>query len=167
MPDEPTWLHRIPALIQTLENSRVPVIDRFAMERLFLVGRRQAIRLLSLFGGYQVGRSYIIEREHLLERLRAVLAGAPVDRAVHRKQRLWQTLTRERAQLKARGISILLPSVASIPRFSALPDGVVLEPGILTITYGQPLELLQKLHALGQALAHDFEGFQRLHASPS
>jgi hypothetical protein len=39
--------------------------------------------------------------------------------------------------------------------------GIRLEPGFLNVTFRDPQELLQRLFALTQAMANDFEGFER------
>jgi hypothetical protein len=40
--------------------------------------------------------------------------------------------------------------------------GVRLTPGMLCVEFGQPVELLQKLYALAQSIAHEFEKFEEI-----
>lgn len=165
MPDQPSWYRLVPEIIAALERTRAPVLDRFAIEQLFHVRRRQAIRILRRFGGYQAGRCYLIEPARLLEHLRALGAQAAVDTAVRRRERLWRVLRREQEALQARGVK-----VASLPCSdvgACLPPGVDFQPGMLTITYSKPVQLLEKLYALIRTMARDYEGFQRRYTPPT
>ena len=44
---------------------------------------------------------------------------------------------------------------------SGLPAGIRLESSQLTVDFHNPMELLEKLFALSQALANDYEKFER------
>jgi hypothetical protein len=46
----------------------------------------------------------------------------------------------------------------------ALPAGIRLEPGSLKVEFHDSQELLQKLFALSQAIANDFEQFEKIAA---
>ena len=159
MPDQPTWYQRLPAILEVLESTAVPVIDRFTVERLFAVKRRQAVRIMSRFGGYQVGRTFLIDRGEVLARLRSLAEGVPAATAIRRKERIWKALRREAGSLRAKAVAI--PSLPPEPD-ARLPAGVELRRGLLTIRYGQPVELLQKFYALSQAIANDYDAFEKL-----
>ena len=47
-------------------------------------------------------------------------------------------------------------------KLAELPAGVDLKPGLLSVEYDKTLDLLQKLFALAQAIANDFENFQAM-----
>jgi hypothetical protein len=47
-------------------------------------------------------------------------------------------------------------------RIHALPAGIRLVPGSLSVEFRDPQELLQRLFALSQAMANDFECFERM-----
>ena len=67
MPARPSWLLHIPEILEQLELFKVPVVDRAIIEMVFGLGRRQAIELLHRFGGYQAGRTFLIDRRLLIE----------------------------------------------------------------------------------------------------
>ena len=67
MPDQPSWIHRLPQITQALEAPDAPpFLDRPAIERLFGLRRRQSIALLRRLGGYQVGKTFLVDRAVLL-----------------------------------------------------------------------------------------------------
>src|ERR1035438_8036855 len=69
------WLLKIPEIIGMLEAFDVPVVDRAIVEHLFVLRRRQAIELLHRFGGFQSGRTFLVDRHVLIENLRRLAAG--------------------------------------------------------------------------------------------
>ena len=69
MAAKPRWLLEIPSILELLEASDAPVLDRAACERLFKVRRRRAIALMQNFGGYRAGNAVLIDRLGLIRRL--------------------------------------------------------------------------------------------------
>src|ERR1041384_6334352 len=69
MPAKPEWLLRLPEIRTELEHLAVPVVDRAGIERIFGLRRRRAIELMHQFGGYQSGRTFLLDRVRLLEEL--------------------------------------------------------------------------------------------------
>jgi len=161
MADKPLWLHRVEEIMRTLETSRLPVLDRFTIERLFQVSRRQAIRLMERFGGFQAGRTYLVERDDVVQYLVKLARDGSVDRARRRKERLWRGLQQEQAKARARAVRIPIPPQSGEAKLEGLPEGVTLEHGRLEVTFEEPVELLSKLVLLSQALANDYEQFER------
>lgn len=159
MPDQPSWYQRIPQILKILETTSLPVLDRYSVEKLFGVGRRQAVRIMARLGGYQAGRTSLIERDELAQRLRLLAGGVSVERAVGRRQRIWQILRGETSRLRALGVTITPPQIP--PRLANLPAGVDLRPGRLVVTYTEPIQLLERLYALAQALTVDYENFEK------
>ncbi len=85
----------------------VPVVDRAVFERLFGVRRRRAIQLMHFFGGYQAGRTFLLDRLQLMGQLEPLQAGAEYAREARRKQKLTEaleTIRRHRA-----GARVVLP----------------------------------------------------------
>jgi hypothetical protein len=158
MPAEPRWLLRVPRIIDELSALPAPVVDRSVIERVFGVRRRRAIYLLGGFGGYQVGRTFVIERETLIGRLRAIAAGESFHFERRRHQHLTEGLERLRRNNRAARISLPVPSPA--PHSASLPDGVELEPGRLVIHFAGGRDLLAKLYGIAQAAAEDFDRFE-------
>ena len=72
MPTKSEWLLRLPEIRAELEDLEVPVVDRAGIERIFGLKRRRAIGLMHQFGGYQTGRTFLVERQGLLRILEAL-----------------------------------------------------------------------------------------------
>jgi len=156
MPREASWLERVPAIIEQLEAASLPVLDRAAVEQLFGLGRRQAIRLMGSCGGYVSGRTGLVDRTRMLEFLRQMEADGAVEFAVVRKARIMEVLRQARRESQSRGIRIPVEPQIFEQQLESLPAGVSLEPGKLTVDFREPVELLEKLFALTQAMANDF-----------
>jgi hypothetical protein len=61
MPNQPSWIESVPEILETLRAPGTPpFLDRPTVEVLFGVRRRQAIHLLRRFGGYQVGKTFLV-----------------------------------------------------------------------------------------------------------
>ena len=79
-----------------------------------------------------------------------------------RRERLQGFLRASREHLAAARVTI--PAADADTRFTldSLGPGVRLTPGMLCVEFGQPVELLQKLYALAQAIAGEFEQFEEI-----
>ncbi len=154
MPDQPTWLERVPDILAELnEPSSPPFLDRPAVELLFGLRRRQAITLMHRLGGYQVGKTFLVDRAGVIAFLTRPATFQAADHASERKRRLLEHLATARRDWSARKIRIpALPQPGP-----CLPEGVELQPGELKIRFEQPIDLLQKLFALSEALTQDYE----------
>ena len=80
MPAKALWLLQIPEIVSLLETFDVPVVDRAIIERLFGLRRRRAIELLHRFGGFQAGRTFLVDRRLLIEHLRRLAEGEEFQR---------------------------------------------------------------------------------------
>src|SRR5689334_4253628 len=93
MPVHASWYLRVPEIVAQLHSSAVPpFLDRPAIEHLFRLRRRQAIRLMGICGGYQVGKTYLVDRVCLLRFLEQVTRTGVVDEVVERKRRICEAL---------------------------------------------------------------------------
>jgi hypothetical protein len=135
----------------------IPVIDRAVLERVFRVGRRRAIQLMDHFGGYQTGRTFVVDRQKLLQQLEPLEASAEFAMEQHRRQRLVDSLEQFR---RARAGARVAISVPPVPQQTTLPSGVHLDCGTLRVEFETVHDLLGKLYALSQAAAADFESFR-------
>jgi len=158
MPAKPAWLLHIPEIVTMLESFEVPVVDRASIERLFGLRRRRAIELLHHFGGYQAGRTFLIDRRSLIEQLKQGNAGEDFRREARRRERLEQAIEQLRRQHAAARIRIPVDP-ERIPRKLAELDAVDLAPGQLRIAFTGAADLLAKLYQLSQVAGNDFEGF--------
>ena len=160
MPVRKTWLLRVPEIQEELRGMEVPVIDRAVFETLFDVRRRRAIQLMHFFGGYQAGRTFLLDRTKLMEQLEPIQAGAEFAVEAKRKQRLTECL--EKIRRHHSGARVVLPLGAGIEdrKLMDLPEGIHLAAGTLQIEFRKAEELLAKLFALSKAAAYDFDSFR-------
>ena len=160
MPRKSDWLLRLPAIQHELQQLSVPVVDRSIFESVFQVGRRRAIQLMHRFGGYQSGRTFLLDRTALLRSLRSLESGDEFSLELRRKERLSAHFDQIRKFAAASRVSVPAAPGVYDTRLSSLPQGVRLEPGRLTVDYGSLEQLLERLFALSQALVNDLERFQ-------
>src|SRR5512146_3122151 len=106
MPAKPRWLLRVPEMIATLSALPTPWVDRAVIERVFGLRRRRAIQLLHAFEGFQVGRTFLADRQAVLAWLRAVQSGDDYHWERRRRSRLGEHLTAARRQATAARVSI-------------------------------------------------------------
>lgn len=166
MPARPAWHARVPDILEILRRPASssgrglpPVLDRAAFENLFQVSRRQAIRLMRDFGGYQSGKTFLVERDVLIDRLVALAETGSVTRATERRQRILDSIRFARREDQARKVAVPAPSAVNA---SSLPRGVDrVGPGCIQIRYSSATELLSRIVDLATSAAGDFESFQR------
>jgi hypothetical protein len=124
--------------------------------------RRPAIELLHQFGGYQAGRTFLLDRVRLLEALQSLEGGEDYTTEKRRRERLQDAVEASREHLILTRVRIPVRAAAARASLDRLAPGVLLLPGILTIEFRHPIELLEKLYGLAQAIAHDFDKFEGL-----
>jgi hypothetical protein len=159
MPDQPSWIERVPEILKKLNSYDLPFLDRPAVEVLFGLRRRQAIQLLRRLGGYQVGKTFLVPREAAIRFLRERRSAAADEKG--RFERVASALGQARQELQQHRISIPASTETCRLDFSGLPAGIRLETGQLTIQFATPVDLLQKLFALSQALTNDYHTFEQ------
>jgi len=159
MPAKATWLLRVPEILAAVADSSVPFFDRAAVEQLFQLRRRQAVNLMRKFGGYQVGKAFLIPRQELVRQLELIALGAEFQWEDRRKQRVEELLEDARRAAKARQVEIAVPASARGGRLDGLPSTVHLSPGQLSVHFQSPEDLLRQLFELSKAIGSDYEGF--------
>jgi hypothetical protein len=159
MPAKPAWLLKIPDIVAMLESFDVPVVDRAIIERLFGLRRRQAIELLHRFGGYQTGKTFLVDRHVLIQYLRRLAAGEEFERESRRKERLDGAIDQLRRYQTAARVSIPVPPDVFSRKLKDLSPGLALEPGHLHVEFSGAEELLGKLFELAQAASNDYDRF--------
>src|SRR5664280_2682582 len=162
MPAKPEWLLRLPDIRAELEHLDVPVVDRAGIERIFGLKRRRAIELLHQFGGYQAGRTFLLDRARLLEALKSLESREDYTAEKRRRERLRDVVEASREHMILTQVRIPVRAAAVRPSLDRLAPGVILSPGTLFIEFRHPIELLEKLYELAQAISHDFERFEEL-----
>jgi len=160
MPAKALWLLQIPEIVSLLEAFDVPVVDRALIERLFGLRRRRAIELLHRFGGYQAGRTFLVDRRQLIEQLRRLADGEEFQLESRRKQRLDHTVDQLRRQRTTARVKISVRPDVFGSTLAGLSPGVALEAGHLHIAFSGTEDLLSKLFELSQAASNDFDRFR-------
>jgi hypothetical protein len=162
MPAKASWLLHVPEIVEQLELFKVPVVDRAIIEVVFGLGRRQAIEFLHRFGGYQAGRTFLIDRQLLINGLRRLMDGEEFQNEVLRKQRLNQSIDELRRSRAGARVEIPVRPEMLTGKVAGLSAGIALKPGHLHIQFVSTEDLLCKLVELSQAAANDFDRFRGL-----
>jgi hypothetical protein len=114
------------------------------------------------FGGYQVGKTFVAHRAALVERLKTFQNAPDVQRECRRRQRVDEQLAKARQEARAREIAIPTTPDALTRKIVDLPTTVRIREGRLSITFNTTQDLIRQLFDVAQAMANDFEQFQRL-----
>jgi hypothetical protein len=160
VPAKSQWLVRLPEILEQLKVMEMPVVDRSGIEQLFGVARRRAIQLMHAFGGYQTGKTFLIDRWHLTKQLAALAEGREFFHESRRRQRLSQELQSLAFLSKARRVVVPVTTTLYETTRASLPAGVDVDTGCLTVRFSSREELVGKLLAVAQALANDYESFK-------
>lgn len=160
MSAQPQWLVRLPQMIEALESIVAPVVDRDSIEQLFGVSRRRAIQLLHRFGGYQAGKTFLVERQALLGQLKAIRDGQAFSQEARRRHRVVRELDEVSRLQKARAVKIKVAR-DEIAIARGLPEGVRVERGQLVVEFNGMEQLLSRLFELSQAAMRDFPAFEK------
>ncbi len=161
MPAKAQWLLRVPEILAELSALDVPIVDRAVCERLFRLRRRRAIDLIRFFGGYQSGRTFLLDRPKLIAQLEQIRDSPDFKMEWRRKERLAERLDAMRRLQAGTRVAIAVEPEVLRQRLPDLPEGVGLSPGELYIQFRSSEELLTKLFALAQAIANDYEAFEK------
>ena len=161
------WIPRISRVLVVLDDQPTPLIDRRAIERLFQVSPRQALRILVQLGASELGKNLVITRDELISRLRSVATGETAHYERQRLRRLAQTLAELESQTQARRVSIDASPQAHQMKVASLPTDVYLSPGRLEIVFATPEDLLTRLFELSQAIANDYGTFENRLRTPA
>jgi hypothetical protein len=162
MPPQASWYLRVPQIVAQLHAPAAPpFLDRPAIEILFQLRRRQAIRLMGACGGYQVGKTYLVDRASLLRFLDRLKQTGVVEEARARRRRVSAALDESANFVAAQQTRIQLNANLR-QRPADLPPGIeLIAPGKLQISYEGATDLLARVAELAAAAAHDFPRFQQ------
>ena len=160
MAAKPAWLLHIPEIRSMLAEVPLPVIDRGIIERVFGLRRRQAIEFMNRCGGYQAGRTLLIDRMRLITELEKIMAGGDYQQEAARHEKLTVALAQFQRTRRAEEVRIPVTPEVFTSRMSTLPETVHLNPGKLEIEFSGCEDLLTKLFTLAQTAANDFAVFE-------
>jgi hypothetical protein len=155
VPKPVDWLPLLPSAIEQLRNMNAKVVDRAALEQVFKIHRRTAIRLMHQFGGVRAGKTFLVDREILVQKLEALLAqqtGLGPD-------------SRTPAQIRRAyggAEQFHFPDVRTPNRRTAaqLPPSIQIIPGRLTVDAGSLPELCAQLWIFLETCHEDREGIE-------
>jgi hypothetical protein len=143
--------------MEELRGFPAPVIDRATVERMFQVRRRRANQILARMGGYQVGRTGLVDRHIFVANLEAIAAGEDFHYEERRRVRVHEKLAEARRIARAKRVKIQPPPPVAVG--PSLPAGVSIAPGEIRIAFDTPETLLTRLFELSQTIANDYEEF--------
>ena len=161
MANIPSWILQLTEIRKTVEALDVPVLDRASFENLFGVRRRRAIQLMHRFGGFQSGRTFLIDRRRLLEELGSI-NDVDGERELSRRTKLADELEKTKALFPARKVRISALAAVRDNKMSDLPPGVQLRAGELRIEFHGTEDLLRQLFELSQSIVNDYGRFEEV-----
>lgn len=165
VPKLPHWYERVPEILGRLTVADAPpFVDRAAVEQLFRLSRRQAIRLLAAAHGYQVGKTFLVERQALVDYLNGLENSGAAPEARARKRRVAAALNEVANHAAAQRVQVQTAPDVLRRRPADLPAAIELvAPGKLLISYRGAEDLLAQIVELAAAAANDFPAFRKLY----
>ena len=157
----PFWLQHVSEILDTAQNTQAPFLDRSAVEKLFDVRKRQAIRLMHKIGGYYVGKAFVVGQPAVVEWLKKISASPDAYWAEAARERLEVSIEEARA-LRDRHRKFIVSRDARERRLEGLPQTIHLKPGELRIEFFGAEDLSRQLYELSQAMGNDYERFRAL-----
>lgn len=151
MPDKPTYIHKLEGILAEARSPKpIPFFRRQDIEALFGLKKRQAVNLMHRVGAVRVSRELAVEQRELVRWLKRMVADPSVAAEQRRQQTVIERIVELKAETAARAIKIVLPDRG--PAVD-LPDGVSLQPGLLTIRFENDQQMLERLFLLARVLA--------------
>jgi hypothetical protein len=151
MSDNPTYIHKLAEILAEARTPKpIPFFRRRDIEALFGLKKRQAINLMHRIGAIRVSRELAVDKRDLIAWLEQMIEDPSAAAEWRRHERVIDRIVELKAETAARAVKIVLPD----PKPSGeLPDGVSLQPGLLTISFESDQELLERLFLLARVLA--------------
>ena len=151
MPDKPTYVHKLEAILTEARSPKpIPFFRRRDIEALFGLRKRQAVNLMHRIGAVRVSRELAVEQRDLVEWLEQLVSDPAVAIERQRHARVIGHIVELKAETAARAVKIVLPEIAPSVE---LPSGVSLEPGLLTVSFENEQQLLERLFLLARVFA--------------
>ena len=155
----PSWIHRIPEMIEVHAMAEAEHIDRRVAERLFDLRGTAAKALLRRMGADLCGHSLVISRGLLMARLREAHENPDWRWEVQRRRTVHQRIESLRAKRQRPSLVPVQaePQMAVVP---GLPPTIQLGPGSVVIRCRDMADLLQQLVQLAKAIDTDYPTLQ-------
>jgi hypothetical protein len=150
VPDKPTYLHRLTAILAEARRPKpIPFFRRVDIEALFGLRRRQAINLMHEIGAVRVSNEIAVPQQDVVAWLEKMASSPARTREIRRQDRVIGRIIELKAETAARAVRIVLPDAPAVD----LPEGVSLQPGLLRVSFHSEQQLLERLFLLARALA--------------
>jgi hypothetical protein len=151
MPDNPTYIHKLTEILAEARAPKpIPFVRRRDIEALFGLKKRQAVNLMHRIGAIRVSRELAVAKRDLIEWLEQMIEDPSVAIEQRRHERVIDRIIELKAETAARAVKIVLPDPAP---FVDVPVGVSLQPGLLTVSFKNEEQLLERLFLLARVLA--------------
>jgi hypothetical protein len=167
MPAKPAWYGKLDSVIAQLEALPRPTVDSATLAFLLGVGRRRAQQILIPCIAEWIGVNGLADRQKLIGHLRRLARGEDVGYERQRRRKV-AILLRDLSNAWREHPPVLVEAPAAVlqQEFAALPAGIELQPGRITLGFASPQEALEKLLVLAMAIGNDRDGFERLTSPP-
>jgi hypothetical protein len=164
MPAHPSYIQKLAGILAEARTPKpIPFFRRRDIEALFGLKKRQAVHLMHRIGAIRVSRELAVDRRDLIAWLEQMLEDPSVAMEQRRHERVIDRIVELKAETAARAVKIVLPD----PKPSVeLPDGVSLQPGLLTISFENDQQLLERLFLLARVLATQPQMLSSLNPAP-
>ena len=162
MPAQPAWFHRLESITGALREMPASHLDRLAVQKLFRIKERRARQLMAGLPGLQVGNAFAVSREALLARLEETAAGDVFQWETNRRARVVEELNRAQKEVAARQVQLTVSPDVREREPATLPTGINIAANLLSIRFETAEDLASKLFELSQAMANDWENFQKI-----
>jgi hypothetical protein len=150
----PSWIHRIPEMVEALAMADAEHIDRRVAERLFDLRATAAKALLGRMGADLCGHSLVISRGLLMARLREAHENPDWRWEVQRRGTVQARIESLRAERRRPSLVPVEPELETTMAAS-LPSTILLSPGSVVICCRDMADLLQQLVQLAKAIDND------------
>jgi hypothetical protein len=151
LPLNPTYIHQLEQILTEARAPKpIPFFRRRDVEALFGLKKRQAVNLMHRIGAVRVSRELALQQRDLIRWLERMISDPSVAVEQRRQDTVIDRIVELKAETAARAIKIVLPDRA--PSVD-LPEGVSLQPGLLTVSFDHEQQLLERLFLLARALA--------------
>lgn len=151
MPDNPTYIYKLEGILAEARSPKpIPFFRRRDIEALFGLKKRQAVNLMHRIGAVRVSRELAVEQRDLVRWLEGMMSNPSAAVEQRRRQAVIERIVEFKAETAARRIRIVLPDRK--PPVD-LPEGVSLQPGLLTVFFDNEQQLLERLFLLARVLA--------------
>lgn len=150
MPENPTYINKLEGILAEARSPKpISFLRRRDIEALFGLKKRQAVNLMHRIGAVRVSRELAVEQRDLVRWLEQMIEDPSVAVEQRRHEAVIERIVELKAETAARAIKIVLPDRKTS---AGLPDGVSLQPGLLTVSFDSEQQLLERLFLLARVL---------------